>query len=660
MSATIQCPNCRKTYRLRQELIGRKVKCQGCGHAFQILDPAEADLLIPLPDEPSLAAEPRNGLNNLFDEAFDTPIAEEGFAAGAALSAGDPLGSLPTKRRSRKQTAADGLFAKLGIPIALLGVILLVVFPLLGFDGFAATVLGALPILAGGGMAVYAFRQNLPAALAAGVGMLALLVVVLIVRPGSRSPEAVGDDLIVQLDRLPELLEPASDGAAVERARVEALQVFSSILDAQRRLTKSGPPGSPELEQAIEKYNERMRYVATRLPTVTGGAQLAHELAMLAKDVPVPPRDKGPTSAWDGGFEYYMDWLAHACRTYAHENDDDYPPDWDAVEAVYRNARQDLARMQKLRAMGLVVQWNVGQRDLTEISGDREYKYGYVDPCVHDFVLAYLEETLEQPGYVLFMDGVIRHLGPNDLREKLNAQAPKVEAITGVAPPTWPLLDLKKETISRDLAAARRLNLKAWVYPSWEAPPPPGQTGTDLPFKFRGTLPVPPEPAQNVERRRNYSIRHVSSEPFAVFVHVERVSEEDRKLISRILAAAYPEVKVSYTWRNTGNRSARTVVTGVKDLRAFATQLDLGEITEYNEQVGRITIRLDQAKLIEPPPGSATPTSAPPSIVEQPPQQGFPDASPFGLPSGPGFGPEFGPGQMPGPPGPPDPGGPGW
>lgn len=50
--SVISCPNCRKQYTFRAELVGRTVKCQGCGSPFVVEDPDAGITLEPLPSRP--------------------------------------------------------------------------------------------------------------------------------------------------------------------------------------------------------------------------------------------------------------------------------------------------------------------------------------------------------------------------------------------------------------------------------------------------------------------------------------------------------------------------------------------------------------------------------------------------------------------------------
>ena len=580
MSATIQCPNCRRDYPMRKDMAGRKVRCTGCGHTFQVSEPAVTTGLPPLAKS-NVPAQPRSGMDDLLSEAFGDPAAEGSLSEASAWTSGTTLATPRKKRRRRRMKDADRNFLKLGILLAVVGVILLIVFPLLGLVGLLGTLLATLPVLAGGGMVAYASRENVPVAAAAGTAVLVLLVVVFMIRPDARTLEEMSDDLFVQLDQMPQLLESATNEDALAAVHSKVIRLYGSMLRAQDRLSTPDEERSADgrsLEDVIAEYDRRMRQIAPWLPEVPGGAELAYELAMLAQDMeePVeltpPPDNRAEFKAWKS-FGFSM--LEYEEKHHV------FPPDWDALEAFLQNSPSKLTIAQALRAKEPVVLWNVKFKDFIEIGTSRT-------------VLAYEKEALDGAGVTLCMDGSVHLLGPNDLRDKLNAQVSVVEAATGVAPPTWPPFEFKVES--------RPPNLTAWVPSGW-------------------TMPLPPESPANRKRRLAWHKERLDGPGIydAVRVFVtglpgESVAREIEEKLERInVDGSVGAVPCS------NQMEWRFFCCYVQDIRKFAFRIDLGRIVEFNESKGEIRIQLDPIRCKKwdltgdvSPPEPAVATTPPP------------------------------------------------
>ena len=145
MPESIQCPGCAKSYRLKPELQGRKVKCVQCGQQFAIA-PAKVvaepvlEIIEAEPVQP-----PVDPLNGLLDEELTGGPAVASPAASVAdspFTAGGPLQSTKKQRkRSRQQISISldgglkGFLAKRKALVAYVLVVLLFSF-LYGGVGF--------------------------------------------------------------------------------------------------------------------------------------------------------------------------------------------------------------------------------------------------------------------------------------------------------------------------------------------------------------------------------------------------------------------------------------------------------------------------------------------------------------------------------------------
>src|SRR4051794_14679297 len=82
----IDCPNCRRSLKVRREYIGKNVSCKHCGIAFKIPSPPEGDLPAPAAQETGAAG--RDGAELLtLRQNLDKALAELGHqhAENAAL-----------------------------------------------------------------------------------------------------------------------------------------------------------------------------------------------------------------------------------------------------------------------------------------------------------------------------------------------------------------------------------------------------------------------------------------------------------------------------------------------------------------------------------------------------------------------------------------------
>ncbi len=568
---------------MRKDMAGRKVRCTGCGHTFQVSEPAVTTGLPPLAKS-NVPAQPRSGMDDLLSEAFGDPAAEGSLGEASAWTSGTTLATPRKKRRHRRMKDADRNFLTLGILLAVVGAILLIVFPLLGFVGLLGTLLATLPVLAGGGMVAYASRENVPVAAAAGSGVLVLLVVVFMIRPDARTLDEMSDDLFVQLDQMPQLLESATNEDALAAVHSKVIRLYGSMLRAQDRLSAPDEERSPDgrsLEDVIAEYDRRMRQIAPWLPEVPGGAELAYELAMLAQDMeePVeltpPPDNRAEFKAWKSfGFSLLEYEEKHRV----------FPPDWDALEAFLQNSPSKLTSAQALRAKEPVVLWNVKFNDFTELGTSRT-------------VLAYEKEALDGAGVTLCMDGSVHLLGPNDLRDKLNAQVSVVEAATGVAPPTWPPFEFKAES--------RPPNLTAWVPSGWAIPPPP-------------------ESPANRKRRQAWQIRDGAKNGDLVCIQVTGIPGES-------FADKIGDKIGVIKW--TGGMSFRRKIDHgtweyrylVKDIRKLAFRINVGPIVQFDESKGEIQIQLDPIRCEKwDPTGNVSPPE--PAVATTPPPETEPIA----------------------------------
>jgi hypothetical protein len=383
-------------------------------------------------------------------------------------------------------------------------------------------------------------------------------------------------------------LESATDEAALEAVRSKVVRLYASMLKSRDRLSGSTDresPGGRSLDEAIGEYDRRMRQIAAWLPAVPGGAELAHELAMLAKDkeaeVPVqwtpPQKDESELQACK---QFVVALLEY------EEKHREFPPDWDTLEAFLQNSPGKLAAPRGLRDKKAVVQWGLKLDDVRNADVEN-----------YDVVLAYFPRQLEEGGWVVFMDGSIRYCGPADLREKLNTQAALVEAATDVAPPVLPPRQLKAESAAPDL--------RAWVPAGWTVPPPP-----ESPDNRQRRL------AWQKEKLKRPGIHDVVS-VYVAGVPGESFHREIEEKLEKI------DSDTSIVGVPSGNQGEWLYACRyVHDVRKFVFCIDVGPIVEFDEPKGEVRIRFDPVRFAEwePADGGVCPPSFRSIAIPEPPE----------------------------------------
>jgi hypothetical protein len=537
MAITVRCPGCQKQYTLAEAMVGRGVRCKGCGQTFQVSQPTS----------PSLTPAPQHtGIADLLNEDFGTPSSGPDLAASNPFSAGT---SRPRKYQSRRSQMSDGDLAFLmlggGVSLFALG-LLFVGIPVLGLSGAFPKMAAFLMGMLGGASLVFGLRSNLPVALPIGGVVMGLLLLGLLVGPTAIGSGEASLDLRAQMNELIQLADSIQDEASLQDGKSRFLKVYSRMLKNSARLEDASNERRQEIQEAVREFDSHMTEFAIRLPQLPGGPELACEVAEITAKAskataPSSPQAR-PTS---GPKKDALKTMGRAFFSY-HDAHKGVPPDWESFLAFLKKSPGDLAVIERLHVEGLVAQWGVPFQ---------EVRIG-----TSNFVLAYEKDALETGGWVLMMDGSVHNISQHALRDKLNAQAEIVLKATGVAPPSLPEVGISpEETLVR---------ISTWVPSGW-------------------SIPAPPEPQGNREARDKMAV---------IYVHGIKSKAVLGKVMSKLTEAQWgygitggpPEPQ----------EPSKFKVSKVQDIRDFARALDLGPITEYDEARGLIRLHLDPAKLI--------------------------------------------------------------
>lgn len=233
MAESIQCPGCGKSYPLKEELLGRLVQCQTCGHAFRITPPAKP---APTPaakpqTPPQAAAKPQapkapgaqpspanpvakpaakeslaplaNPLANLLDEELTSgpPVADPRPMRPLPSAISQPFAEDWERPRRRSGGFSDGFLVthKLLVAVLVASLITLIVYaavgmPLVGFFSLLPLALlvpfGLLPPPPRGQS--IAGKVYLIINLAAMAIMVAIMLLATVTGLGNATPQAAG------------------------------------------------------------------------------------------------------------------------------------------------------------------------------------------------------------------------------------------------------------------------------------------------------------------------------------------------------------------------------------------------------------------------------------------------------------------------------------
>jgi len=159
MSATMTCPNCKAIFRFKDELAGKKVKCQKCAHVFIAAAVAAAQPDPPPPEGPKDDEKPTSSKSKAPKYKDDDDEKPTGTKSGPPPSPKfnddddddadkKPSGPPPT---SKKSTSRSGLRGEAHDPGAKIGSIALIIV------GIGAVLLLCLGCGGGGGFLIYRY-----------------------------------------------------------------------------------------------------------------------------------------------------------------------------------------------------------------------------------------------------------------------------------------------------------------------------------------------------------------------------------------------------------------------------------------------------------------------------------------------------------------------
>lgn len=389
-----------------------------------------------------------------------------------------------------------------------------------------------------------------------------LLGLVFAVRPDSRTPEEMRDDLSVQLTQMPARLESARDENALESVRSEVARMYSSMLKTVDHMPDAASARLPDgrtLDQATAEFAERMRGVAAWLPDAPDGPELCHDLASLADGYreSLAPRIEQSREHYRKQYKplYTLGEIFHQyLETYKGP-----PPNWDAIEAFAQNSPEQASAARDVRSWGAVAFWGIPMK---KISGRG---------C--DFVLVYTTDVLDEGCLILTLNQGVFRIRSDDLQRRLLAQADDVRAAIGVD-----VLAPFAEKNRKEPPSTPPPSFTSWIPYGWSAPPPP-------------------EPPANRDKR--FAAMNDSGKgPGRVSVSVEGILyESDCDPILDHIFRAVGSTGVIGTSSRSDFDTWEFVVSGVQDIRQFAYRLDLGPITVFQEPEAKIHIQLDWARL---------------------------------------------------------------
>ncbi len=316
--ASIQCPKCKQRYALKDQLVGKRLKCQKCGQAFQVVAPAQSpgmpaaaatpaglppipdaaspSSLPPLPGTPAAAGAPGladdglppmplgSGLDDLLSESLPAspgvnPLSPLPAAAQAPL-APSPLQPSAAKKAPAKRPVqakrgrsfwssgelddSDKQIAKTGGWLAAAGLAGMI-FPLhrmrikrIRIPASVAPYVSALFALAGAAMLLWGLRKKMIYGLPAGGGVLAIAIVVLVVGP-YRGQDSTTADMEQALADALSAQAPANPDEleAVARDALAASTRLAEVL-AGVRDAASLEAATPEAEKLVERLDDTM------------------------------------------------------------------------------------------------------------------------------------------------------------------------------------------------------------------------------------------------------------------------------------------------------------------------------------------------------------------------------------------------------------------
>jgi hypothetical protein len=476
-------------------------------------------------------------------------------------------------------TPQDRSLLTLGAVLAALGLgCMLLLFPLLEVTGNAWTVLAAMLGLAGVGLATFALRARLLVVGPAAALVAGLAIVVGVLRWESpKAPGELTNELVVKMGEMASLGESIRDEATLQSARSNLVTLFSRILKLHRMLSEqeaAGKPLEPEkgqaIDKAIEEFEVRMVGVAGRLPDVSGGADLARRLAQLAPPQQPTETEKPPgkrRSTQSGGSasseanRQRLGTLDICLHRYVGMRKK-APESWEAMENFLQDAPNELAAVRQLRAEGFVVHWGVTPDQTVG---------------VRHFVLAYEKDAPQQGGLMLvitFASGEYHEVEAEEIRQMLNEQAPFVQKVTGVAPPTWPTKTAEPDQ--------KRASLTAWIPWGWLGPA------------------NPPEPPQNRDRRAQ-AMEKAGRNSKTALIYLQGVAtwKTAREVQGLIMEANGGIGPLEFHDRDDGKSPWEFTCGNVEDIRRLAFMLDIGPVTGIDEAAGIIRARLDVSRVRE-------------------------------------------------------------
>lgn len=564
----VQCPRCGQVLSVDPTVAAGILTCGACGQPFQ---------LAPGPIQPFGAGPPAGpigfGPNPASPGSYQWP---QEPAPSPALD----MPQWPHPRRSRI-AASDYLLLTIGIPIAAIGLlILLILLPWLEVARGGLTLIVTLATLAGAGTAVYALRSKILVAIPAAGVLLALVVVGFAVQEAPKSPDELADTMFNQMGEMVQLAESIRDEASLNQAGQKVAELYEGIWKAHRRLDASLDKVAAEkrerLELAKKEFHSRMQAVAPRLAEVSGGPELARRLARIAPQpaVPPPPVKKEPGEI----AKQFSVLSSHLSRYEVFE--ERAPNGWGDLE---QNANQrdpgSIPELKQLQKAEIIVIWGVSDEETGQFDDG--------------FIAAYEKDAPQRGGVVLIKTPMLSQflvLAAEEIQESLNRQAAAVEAKTGVPQPRFPGMKIAGDSLT-----------------DW------------IPWGWRSEF-SPPE-SDSIRERRNKRLEAMDRRPDSVEIYLdEHETIPTANRAHERLQQASGEFSILFKhW----DRDKGWVFTcgGVKDMRRLVFKLDIGPVQSFDETAGVVRIRADKNRLWLPPPEQVAASVWPPAAQpESPPQ----------------------------------------